>query len=222
MRFVACTYPFWGHECLSDRSMSKHYGTPRVMPLHELKKVQLQLTLTINFQKPRPLKMTTTSRDYRKMDWEKFSKLLQDRFPCEFPLDSDDPNELVDVYEKITLSVLDEMCLVKTKESVLKPNVPWYNDNIHVERCVQRRLERKWQKTRAEEKIMRIFWLRKTLLLKWLRMLKLTIFLISFPHVMWKICMQPSTVFSIQHPEFSLSVNQFLIMNWLTTSSHFS
>ena len=43
------------------------------------------------------------------------------------------------------------MCPVKTKERFLKPKVPWYNDNIHVERRVRRRLERKWRKTRAEE-----------------------------------------------------------------------
>ena len=93
-----------------DDLIHEHEVDPRVISDH------LIVSCTINFQKPRPLKMTRTSPDYHKMEPEKFSKLLEDRFACEFPLDSDDQNELVDVYEKITLSFLDEICPVKTKE----------------------------------------------------------------------------------------------------------
>ena len=75
----------------------------------------------------------------------------RERFACAFLLDSDVSNELVYVCEKITLSVLDEICSVKTKERVLKPKVTWYDDNIHVKKRVQWRLERQWRETRAED-----------------------------------------------------------------------
>lgn len=126
----------------------------------------------------------------------------------------------VDVYENITLSVLDDMCPVKTKERVLKPKVPWYNDNILAQRRVRQRLECKWGKTCAEIDYEQ-FLTQKNSVTQMINDAKLDYFSDKFSTCNVKD-MQLSTAFSIQHPEFFLSVNLFLIMSWPITSSHFS
>ena len=97
-----------------------------------------------------PLKVSQTSRDFRKLDQRKFCDLLEDRFR-EIPKDCDDPDKLCDMFESITSSILDELCPTTTKERIVKARLPWYNDNIHQERRVRRQLERKWRKTRDED-----------------------------------------------------------------------
>ena len=60
-------------------------------------------------------------------------------------------NVLAEAYESITSSVLDEVCPVITKERTIRPRLPWYNENVHTQRRVRRKLERKWRKSRNEE-----------------------------------------------------------------------
>ena len=96
------------------------------------------------------MKVSQTSRDFRKLDQQKFCNLLEDRF-SEIPQDCDDPDKLCNMYESITSSILDELCPTTTKERIVKAPLPWYNDNIHQERRVRRLLERKWRKTRNED-----------------------------------------------------------------------
>ena len=106
------------------------------------------VTCTVQCAKPPPLKVTTTSHEYGKMDHERLTSLLKDRL-AELPLD-EDPNALVESYETITSSVLDEVCPLVTKTRTVKPKLPWYNQTIHEERRIRRRLERRWKKTRTE------------------------------------------------------------------------
>ena len=105
------------------------------------------VTCTVQCAKPPPLKVTTTSREYGKMDHERLTSLLKDRL-AELSLD-EDPNALVESYETITSSVLDEVCPLVTKTRTVKPKLPWYNQTIHEERRIRRRLERRWKKTRT-------------------------------------------------------------------------
>ena len=55
---------------------------------------------TVRCEKPQPLKVSQTSRDFRKLDQQKFCKLLENRF-SEIPQDCDDPDKLCDMYESI-------------------------------------------------------------------------------------------------------------------------
>ncbi|XP_072042751.1 uncharacterized protein [Amphiura filiformis] len=98
--------------------------------------------------KPPPLVVTTTSREYGKVDQNKLTTLLEERL-AEFP-ESEDPDVLVASYESITSSVLDEVCPLVTKTRTIKPRLPWYNDTIHQARNIRRRLERRWKKSRSE------------------------------------------------------------------------
>ncbi|XP_072024913.1 uncharacterized protein [Amphiura filiformis] len=108
------------------------------------------ITCIVKCAKPPPLKIVTSSRPYGKLDPDLFNQLLKDRL-VDFPYESNDPNVLAEAYETITSSVLDEVCPVVTKERTIRPQLPWYNENVHIQRRERRRLERKWRKSRKEE-----------------------------------------------------------------------
>jgi hypothetical protein len=97
--------------------------------------------------KPPPMMITTKSREYGKIDHDLLKSLLEERF--EDFSDSNDPDTLVQAYESITSSVLDEVCPIVEKTRTIKPRLPWFNDDIHKQRCLRRKLERKWKKSRS-------------------------------------------------------------------------
>ena len=108
------------------------------------------ITCTVKCTKPPPLKVVTSSRPYGKLDPVLFDKLLNESL-VDFPYDCDDPNVLAEAYEFITSSVLDKVCPVITKERTIRPHLPWYNENVHTQRRIRRKLERKWRKSRNEQ-----------------------------------------------------------------------
>ena len=98
--------------------------------------------------KPKPLMITRTFREYGKIDHQRFHNLLSvntESFP-----DCDDPDVLVQSFNAITSSVLNEVCPLITKTTAVKHRLPWYNDVIHNARSERRRLERRWKKSRSE------------------------------------------------------------------------
>ncbi|KAK6178362.1 hypothetical protein SNE40_013158 [Patella caerulea] len=48
------------------------------------------------------------------------------------------------------LRVLDEHAPLKLRTLKSSKPLPWYNGDIHTERCTRRRYERKWRKTKLE------------------------------------------------------------------------
>jgi len=107
------------------------------------------IKFTLNCAKPSPLKISKSFREYGKLNHAHFTEVLNDKLDS-FP-DSHDPNILVESFNNLTSSTLNEMCPLVTKEVTLKHSLPWYNDTIHRARQERRRLERKWKKSRAEE-----------------------------------------------------------------------
>ena len=72
-------------------------------------------------------------------------------------------NILAEAYESITSSVLDEVCPVITKERTIRPRLPWYNENIHIQRRVRRKLEPISGVRVRMRKITKLSWPRKKL-----------------------------------------------------------
>ena len=98
--------------------------------------------------KPKPLMITRTFREYGKIDHQRFHNLLSvntESFP-----DCDDPDVLMQSFNAITSSVLNEVCPLITKTTAVKHRLPWYNDVIHNARRERRRLEHRWKKSRSE------------------------------------------------------------------------
>ena len=63
------------------------------------------------------------------------------------------PHELDDLADNynMTLSQLIELhAPLKTKTIVSRPTVPWYNEEIHIAKCLRRKAERKWRKTKQD------------------------------------------------------------------------
>lgn len=104
----------------------------RVDPLHHSD--HHIVTCTMKCEKPPPLRVSITSRQYGKMDHELFTELLHKRL-SDIPKSSD-PFVLAESYTEITSSVLDEICPFITRERTVKPCLPWYNDVIHTERRI--------------------------------------------------------------------------------------
>ena len=120
---------------------------PEVEPFDETR--HFLVKFTISCSKPHPLKVKKTSREFGKMNHARFTEVLKDKLGAS--PDSSDPNTLVELYNRLTLSTLNELCPLVTKEVVLKHKLPWYNNAIHAARQERRRLERKWKKSRSSE-----------------------------------------------------------------------
>ena len=57
---------------------------------------------------------------------------------------------LVDRYDKLLRDTLDILAPVKSRTIVLRPNAPWYNEDIGIEKRKRRRLKRRWHSSRLE------------------------------------------------------------------------
>ncbi|XP_038066703.1 uncharacterized protein LOC119736764 [Patiria miniata] len=93
--------------------------------------------------------MVTVQIYLNEINLELFQNLLDERLKDTVQT-KDDPNLLSETYESITTSVLDEICPVTTRVRTVKSRLPWYDNNIHEERRIRRRLERKWRKSRLD------------------------------------------------------------------------
>ena len=62
----------------------------------------------------------------------------------------DDPDVLVNSFDAITSSVLNEVCPLIAKTIPVKHRLPWYNDVNHDARRERRRLESRWKKSLSE------------------------------------------------------------------------
>ena len=128
----------------NDHIIQRHEVLPQYYSDHRF------ITCSLNHMKPPPAKVVISSRQFGKMKPEHFTDLLSKRL-SDFPFDSEDPDVLTDAYESITLSVLNEVCPITTRERTIRSRLPWYNEDIHLERRIKRRLERKWRKSQSDE-----------------------------------------------------------------------
>ena len=94
--------------------------------------------------KPPPAKVIISSRQFGKMKLEHFTDLLSKRL-SDFPFDSEDPMCSLMHMNQLHY-VLNEVCPI-----TIRPRLPWYNEDIHLERRIRRRLERKWRKSQSDE-----------------------------------------------------------------------
>ena len=104
----------------------------------------------LNLQKPLNERKSVVSRRLRNFDFDVFNKmiissgLLADM--------SDLPMELlVDRYDNVLRDTMDILAPVKSRTIVLRPNAPWYNEDIGNEKRKRRRLEPgRWRSSRLE------------------------------------------------------------------------
>ena len=104
----------------------------------------------LNLQKPLNGRTSVVRRRLRNFDFEAFKKmiissgLLAD--VCDLPMEV-----LVDRYDNVLRDTMDILAAVKSRTIVLRPNAPWYNEDIDNEKRKRRRLEPgRWRSSRLD------------------------------------------------------------------------
>ncbi|XP_064637159.1 uncharacterized protein LOC135493617 [Lineus longissimus] len=115
---------------VSDASISDHYA----------------VSFTVNMAKP-PLPVKTIRyRKVKSIDIKSFASDVSDGVQG---LDlSSDLESLVDSYDRLLGSLLDKHAPAKSKLVHVRPNIPWFNDNIILARKLERKLERKYRRSK--------------------------------------------------------------------------
>ena len=88
------------------------------------------LCFQLNFQKPLNERKSVVSRRLRNFDFEAFNKMIISSGLLADVV-SDLPLELlVDRYDNVLRDTMDILAPVKSRTIVLRPNPPWYNEDI--------------------------------------------------------------------------------------------
>ena len=64
---------------------------------------------------------------------------------------SSDLNSLCSRYDDVISAIVDKNARLVTKTITVRPNPPWYTDDIGVEKSTRRRFERRWRRTLLPE-----------------------------------------------------------------------
>ncbi|XP_070557238.1 uncharacterized protein [Ptychodera flava] len=103
---------------------------------------------SMKVQRPPNSKVTTSRRNYRKMDINDFQVKLAAKF-SDYPFDSN-PEILSNFFHATATDVLDDVVPVTTKVIINKVRAPWYTEELLLHRKNLRRLEMKWRNTQLE------------------------------------------------------------------------
>jgi hypothetical protein len=99
----------------------------------------------LDYVKPSAPKVSRTLRNFRGFDNDMFSIELN-RGLSNIPTIGD-VNDVVSKYTEICTKLLDTHAPFTTKSVSACSRLPWYNEEIGDEKCLRRRLERKWRKS---------------------------------------------------------------------------
>ncbi|XP_072018475.1 uncharacterized protein [Amphiura filiformis] len=102
----------------------------------------------IDISRPRSVKQVVKFRELRKIDILKFQDDIRNSPLSTDP--ADDLSSLVSNYEKTLGDLLNKHAPLKSKSMVLRPNAPWYDENLRSAKQEKRRHERRWLKTKLE------------------------------------------------------------------------
>ena len=102
------------------------------------------------YEKPLSERKSVVSRRLRNFDFEAFNKMIISSGLLADVV-SDLPLELlVDRYDNVLRDTMDILTPVKSRTIVLRPNAPWYNEDIGNEKRKRSWLERRWHSNRLE------------------------------------------------------------------------
>ena len=102
----------------------------------------------LNLQKPLNERKSVVSRRLRNFDSEAFNKMI---ISSGLLADVSDLSlELMVVRYNVLRDTMDILAPVKSRTIVLRPNAPWYNEDIANEKRNRRRLGRRWRSSRLE------------------------------------------------------------------------
>ncbi|XP_072018306.1 uncharacterized protein [Amphiura filiformis] len=91
---------------------------------------------------------TKCYRELRKIDAAKFHDDI--KTSVLFTAPSEDPSCIVSQYEQVLSELLDRHAPLKTRTMSLRPNAPWYTEDLRAAKRLKRCHERKWRKSKLE------------------------------------------------------------------------
>jgi hypothetical protein len=97
--------------------------------------------------KAKPIKTVFTTRKLNSINIESFECDLSSQFESHPYTNTD---EIVDFYQKTITNTLDRHAPMQTIERLRRSRQPWYTNEIHSERRLRRKLERKWRKSKLD------------------------------------------------------------------------
>ncbi len=102
-------------------------------------------------QKPLPLEVTCTFRNYRDLDMDSFQlDLASELYDSEILSVESDVNREVDNFNSAVSQVLDRHAPSDTRTCKIRPRFPWYSPEISEARRERRKLERRWRKSQLQ------------------------------------------------------------------------
>ena len=101
------------------------------------------------YEKPLNERKSVVSRRLRNFDFEAFNKMIISSGLLADVV-SDPPGVAVDRYDNVLRDTMDILTPVKSRTIVLRPNAPWYNEDIGNEKRKRSWLERRWCANRLE------------------------------------------------------------------------
>ena len=99
-------------------------------------------------KRPPKAKLTLTSRKLRTID--------PDNLRCDicssalYNSPSHEITDLCDQYDSVLSSILDKHAPLRTRIITLRPNAPWYSEEIRKQKSTCRKLERRWRRSKLE------------------------------------------------------------------------
>ena len=103
---------------------------------------------TLAIKRPPKAKLTISSRKLRTIDPDNLRRDIRSSSLYNSP--SQEITELCDQYDSVLLSILDKHAPLRTKIITLRPNAPWYSEEIRKQKSNCRKLERRWRPSKLE------------------------------------------------------------------------
>ena len=104
---------------------------------------------SLNLQRPKAPTASITTRRLKTIDISDLRNDLKSTL-AELDFASKDVESCVESYNLSLSNILDKHAPTQTRTVRLRPNSPWFNDDIRLEKQKRRRLERKWRRTTLE------------------------------------------------------------------------
>ncbi len=105
------------------------------------------ILMTLNLQKPEPLKKVLTFRTYKNIDMDKFRCDVSESL-ADLPLDTLDTDTLVSTYNSVLVNTLDQHAPIQRREVIVRHHTPWRSADLSAEKRALRKAERRSIRTR--------------------------------------------------------------------------